>query len=318
MSEQEMGATVEAGTPEPGAEAAMPGTPETGAEVDSGQPAPDPGDYLARVRSDPEFAVEQIRAKDRALTKANQESKKWERLEKYGQPAEVFEDFATKYSQLTQNPQMQGVIDSFFQTGQVQVSVPQADTQGQTEDDEYMDPDVKALRDELREVRRENQALVDRMSTAETRGNVQTVTQGFDEVMKDWPDDLHGEVATTLEEQVRRIETQAMSGAPAEREQAKATLANLAGPQGKTTLKYLLSDLREQRMGQIVDWQRSREATTVAQHATTEPQRISTAGGEPAFPAGFEKLPAGERVRLRLVANAKKRGHNPDSLFRAQ
>lgn len=120
-----------------------------------GQGAVDPSDFEARLRSDPEFAVSEFkkiqRQKDQAFSTLEQTKLAREIAEALGNGdveagAQTALQQLQTYQAAQQNPAMQRILDHFSQTGQVPVN---GDLGADVSDDDYVDPAVKALQDQV-------------------------------------------------------------------------------------------------------------------------------------------------------------------------
>ena len=145
--------------PDSGADDAPPGDVGTledeGTSTDTPPGSRESGDYLARVRGDGEFAVDEIRNKDRAVTKANQDAQalkeRWESIDPFydqlGGGQGVLNNLSRLNTLLT-NPQMKKMVEQFEKSG----TVPTGDEDWEYEDTETSKPwesDIHSMQEQL-------------------------------------------------------------------------------------------------------------------------------------------------------------------------
>ena len=146
------------------AEAQPQGQPEG-----SGNPTED---YLGRIKSDGEFAVQQIRDKDRAISKSQESLKKVEAILPYvdqlGGGQRIYQ-LLEEYARIKSNPAMATQVDSFLTTGRAPTS---------SEDDSlYEEPENEAVT----ELKQELAALKQQVSQATHTAGRQHVTSMLEE-----------------------------------------------------------------------------------------------------------------------------------------
>lgn len=126
-SGQEGAGTIDTGDMSAEEIAAVSGTPESGSESGTSESeSGKPGDYLERVRSDSEFAVSEIRNKDRAVTNANNEKKRLQDkfvdldpyIDQLGGGKGVL-GHLNRLNLLVQHPAMKKIVERFEATGAV-------------------------------------------------------------------------------------------------------------------------------------------------------------------------------------------------------
>ena len=158
------------------------GTPESGEEPGT-LPKAESGDYLERIRNEPEFAVDQIRTKDQVVTKANQELKRYKQSYQALDPVinnlgggEAVLGMLTRLNNILVNPGMKRIVERFEQTG----SLPTVgEGYGGYEEPEEEDPrDIK-----LRELEQRQQELNRKLGRQEQMGNIERLKKEFPE---DW------------------------------------------------------------------------------------------------------------------------------------
>jgi len=183
-----------AGTPEPGSTLEVEGSTSDTSESESGKS----GDYLERIRSDAEFAVEEIRNKDRAVTAANQKAKRYET--QYGRLDPVIEDLGggdgvlqllTRFNNLLLNPKAKKMVERFEQTGVVATV---DDYSSDLDEPEETDPrDVKI------------QALEQRLNDVDHRQGRRDLNEHFIKLKEDFEKDWE-ELAPMMQEQLEKWE----------------------------------------------------------------------------------------------------------------
>lgn len=173
--------------------AAISGTPESGSESGTPTESGEPGDYLARVRGDSEFAVSEIRNKDRAVTNANNEKKKLQTrfaeidpfMDQLGGGQGVLRHL-NHLNRLMQNPAMKTIIDRFEATG----AVPTVDDYSESSETTEQ-TDVKDLK---------IQELEQRLNATDARIGQQDLTSYFGRLKEEFADDWD-ELQPQLDEQ---------------------------------------------------------------------------------------------------------------------
>ena len=146
----------------------------TGDAQEKGNGAVDPGDFDARLRSDPDFAVSEFkkiqRQNDQAFSQLEQTKLAREIAEALGNGdvqagAQAALEQLQAYQRAVQDPAMQKVLDHFSQTGKVTVN---GDLGDDVSEDDYIDPQVKALQDQVAQ-----------LTSTVTGLSGQTAEQGF-------------------------------------------------------------------------------------------------------------------------------------------
>jgi len=173
--------------------AAVSGTPESDSTPGTSDESGKPGDYLERIRGDSEFAVSEIRNKDRAVTNANQEKKRLHDrfveldpfMDQLGGGSGVLRHL-NRLNLLVQNPAMKKMIERFESTG----AIPTVDDY--LESTETTDqPDTKDLK---------IQELEQRLNATDARIGQQDLTSYFGRLKEEFADDWD-ELQPQLDEQ---------------------------------------------------------------------------------------------------------------------
>lgn len=271
---QEPGAAATPGTPsgDPTNAAGTPGTPES----DPGTSTPaEPGNYEAKIRADPEFAVSQVKAADTRVNRANDEVKKIR--ERYSALDPVVEQLGgagrlmselQDYAVLVSNPGMNRIIQQFKTTGRVP-----------TEDDFGYEGDTP---EESTVAAAEVQAIKTEMARLQAQLNGQAVKTGKDtivsflkETAETYPDHFETLIRPALEEQFESWEHD-----PAGRQ----LLQNISRPQLEQALGGVL--YQTGALTEIGKAAYLREQRAKAGAATDAPSGTLTSAAE---------VPAGER-----------------------
>lgn len=165
--------TVETQTP-PGngavpEELLAPAADEGGAEADR-------RDFEARLRTDPEFAVEQFKKQQSAFTKAQQELQQVRGKVKTLEPwidslggAEQVLHHLGRLGAIQQNARMRQIVEEWERTGSVPVGAATAPTDAAT-DDQFLDP----MEREVRDLRRELEDKIARLEESQSRTQATT------------------------------------------------------------------------------------------------------------------------------------------------
>lgn len=308
-------AETETGTGTESAEAA--GT-ESASETQPNEAVETTGnEFFAHVRTDPEFAEQQIRKRDAQITELGNRNKKFGVFDPYmkaGYTPDQILEYAQRQATLEQNPHAKQAVDAFLQTGQW--PQPQAATNGGEQEEEYIDPDVKRLSDEVKELRHMLGESTQRLTLAETRGHSDAVQRNVNAFMATIPQSLpevRQEMAEHILQQVSALETRANQGDAAAQQQ----LATFADPKlGVDTMEMLTGKLYRKHTKAIAMAEESSDAQQVAQTATPRPSQVGTTETPPARPSLKGKTTA-QMVKEALDINSRKiAGRSAEELFR--
>lgn len=162
-------------------------TPATNPASQGGATAADPGDYLARIRAEPDFAVEQIREKDRKVTEISQRQKELQKklgslsgvIDQLGGGDGVYQQLA-RLDRFLGNPALRKTLEHYERTG----TLPASGQDGYGMDPEPEDPQMKAIS----ELQHKITQLESQIS--QTRGSVgkQSVTAALGRLRDEFPD----------------------------------------------------------------------------------------------------------------------------------
>lgn len=299
--------------------AAAEGTPVEGAQAGGGMPGSgthDPGDYMARISNEPEFAVDQIKDKDRKISSLNERLKGLEGVDELVEAAGSVDNlrgYVTTGFGVLQRPELNKVVEEALRTGVVPgfQTEPQGDA---VDDDPYGDPDIKELRktitsltDKLETMSQQNDQ---RFAQAETRGSMAIVNDNVDKVLETYG--VNDEIRSKLSETISRKVKEAEMGARQGNQQHLNLLNTLAGPQGVETMKMMTLGVIEENMEAIVAARQNGAARSAQAHSTETPSPVRTAGGD----SGHSEItPVGDWVRRRLEENTKRAGRDPAKIW---
>lgn len=180
---------------------AEPALPANGADP-TGQPAPvtQPTDYDARIRSDPEFAVDQVKKMKSENTKLFQKQKSYEAITAVADQlggAEPARQFIYEYDSILKHPDVKRVVDHYRANG-VLPTTSEKRPESNTEFDEmYPDPQAQ----ELTALRTKVNQLEQQVS--QTRGAVgkQQIGAMLSHLKTEYPDGFDEYLLPALSEQ---------------------------------------------------------------------------------------------------------------------
>jgi len=294
-------------------------TPDTGTAPGSGEPSGyDKGDYLARVEHEPEFAVSQVKEKDRKITELQENTRRFDGLDEYltvlGGADGLKRYVENTYSIINSQPQLAAALTESLQTGQVP-TIPALEPAGQeTDDDVYVDPDIKALRQQVSDLTAkldsQSQVLDRRFAQAETRSFKGGIDENVKSIMDKFAvnDEIREEMTKTITDRVREAETKAKSGDSS----SLQLLNSLSGPEGAKTLRMLVVDITDRHAGAIEAARQNSAAETVQSRATGDPGTGRSAGGGA---PGSVSTKTADWVQQALEKNAKSIGRDANKVF---
>lgn len=279
----------------------------------------DRGDYISRVRNEPDFAAEQVREKDRKINELNQSMKRLGALDPYVTAAGGVDEllaYINAGNTVLSNQQIKQFVEEYARTGQLPTAAPQQ--QGQEDDDDpYADPEVKSLKQQVRELKASLEQLGgqynQRFAQAETRSMQAGIEKNIGSLMDLYAvdDTVRQKLSDVIESQVKRAEKAAESGDS----DALRILSQLHGATGIDVLKRMAAPvlLEPEVMRAIALSKESSQAGRVAAQSTGTPARTQSANGKPSMPD--QKLPIHEYVRQVLERNTKAANRDPGSLW---
>ncbi len=187
---------------------AAPAAAESSTPAATTEPAEDRGDYEARLRSDPEFAVAEVKkfqaAKDRIEAESRGRAEKFRTLEPWVDQlggANAVLGHLQRLGQLQGHPKMREMIEQFERTGSVPVTG--ATDSSSDADSPYLDP----VERKLREVEGEMLRLREQLSRSESRQSQEGLKAHLSRLFSEHPyltDDEKVRIASQVENQVRQ------------------------------------------------------------------------------------------------------------------
>ncbi len=276
----------------------------------------DKGDYIARIKNEPDFAAEQVREKDKKYTELQGRHKQLEPLEEYVRVAGGSENLIRHVDLgvfVGSNPQLMEAVETVRRTGQL----PEAQPTGQADDDDpYTDPEIKELRTMVRELTASNESLQvqvnQRFAQADARSMKAGIDQNVDAVIQKYAvtDDLKQKIVNAIGSQVSEAERSVNSADPAVAERSRQLLEMLHGDKGQETLLRMIAPtiLEDDALRTIVQAKESSRVETVANQDTGAPSRVRTAGGDP---QAQELTYSPNLVRDALARNLRRDNRDP-------
>ena len=196
-----------AAAPEPGTPAAD-GTADAATGDAQDQGTNDPGNFEARLRSDPEFAVGEFKKmqsqKDQAFARLQKAKLAMDIAETLGNGdveagAQTALEQLQVYQKAAQDPAMQKILNHFSQTGKVPAN---GDLGADVSEDDYVEPAVKALQEQVATLTQTVTGLSGQTAEQSFKGALDTYfTDGDGQWLQ--PDERKA-LFTDIEEKVRR------------------------------------------------------------------------------------------------------------------
>lgn len=276
-------------------------------------------DLKSRVLAGGDFAWEQIQKRDRHASELANKVKELEPIEQLvkfaGDPNRVF-SLVDLGNRVAQNPELLQVVQNAIQTGRVEL--PKAAQDGQ-DDDEWIDPDAKKVKDVLtQKISALEQRLSDLgrvASSAELRANEQRIEANIQKALKDFEadQDAFAEASKAIMDRYKAAYRAAENGDSTQ----SRLLDQLASESGHEILDVITGPIFRRHAAKLVA-----AANTSTQSAAQASGRKATDDRtvNPSRPAGspLPPLPKG-RVSDATVLNmfreiARRKGLNPDAL----
>lgn len=284
--------------------------PEAGEESQAGGV-----NYHDRIKSDADFAVEEIRKKDRYIGELHETRNKLKPLEQYVDAlgsADELVKLAGIGNQVETNPRLKQALQDILSG--------KADTKTEVEDEEEIfDPDIKAIRErydsKLSELQSTINDMASRLNSTETnslKGSLEENMETALSVFKDDPESLE-EAQGEIKKAVSQLTSAAQNGDRSAAQQ----LQTLASPQGSRTLKMMTLDIYEKSVEKKLAAKNSQPNGEIMLSKATD-AKSTTRSAPPSDPIAIK---SGARVTPQLVEEtmariARKMGKDPDALFR--
>lgn len=251
-----------------------------GSQETTSQQQSDSSNYDQRVQSDPGFALEQVKHWQKQATKLREELKTWDPLKPYSQfGADQILSYAQRAARAEQDPRMKQILETFLETGNVTGgSASASDTASSDLEDEYQDPQIRSLREELESLKRERDGDRRRLAQAESRGFQAPIQKNVDEFMGSIPasmPELREKAAERINQRLRDLEGLVAQGNQAAREQLES-FAKTGEGGGLETMQMLCARLINENMEAIVAARQNEKARKVADHATSQRSTVAT------------------------------------------
>lgn len=267
--------------------------PDEGAqrvEVDvSGGGGPGQGgvDYISRIKSDPEFAADQVRKRDSQLNEANQKLKKLGALEEYVNAAGGVEGLL-RYVQtgntVLSNPQIAEIVKEFQTTGTIrQAEQPVEDDPESADPYITDDPVYRALQKEIAELKANEAKMQSELQQRFAQTDARTYQSGIEsnigKVIERFgkTPELREQIEQAINAKVQAGQAEAQMGD----QRAVDMLKTLAGDNGVKTFQMMIADvlLDEGNLRLITQSTESERAQQLSKQSTGEPSHVATAGG---------------------------------------
>ena len=214
-------------------------SPEPSAELIGGD------DFWSRVTSDPDFASEQIRKRD---AKTSQMANRIKELEPFAQLMEVaggaenVQQHLTTLARIQQMPELAEIVHRSLTEGRV--ALPQAKQDVAPEEDEWVDPDVKAavapLQSKIQKLEEQLNGAIQQLQSTDLRTKERNVEQnitGALSMFEAHPEALE-EAKSILEREITATHSRAESGDS----QQAALYRQIADKGGQKILEGVLFD----------------------------------------------------------------------------
>ena len=200
--------------------------------------------YHDRIRSEAEFAVEEVQKKDRYIGELHEKQAKYKGLDQYIDAlgsSDALVEMAALGHRIETNPELkQALQDAMNGTSKPTTLVAE-------EEEEIYDPEIKSMRDTVRrelnardEVIRDLQARLDKTEAVTLKGSLE---ENMEKALSTFSDDSESlaEATQEIQKAVDQLERQAKSGDRSAAQQ----LESLGGPMGDRTLKMMTVDIRD-------------------------------------------------------------------------
>lgn len=278
--------------------------PEAGAES---EPTSDHGNYHDRIRTDTDFAVEEVQKKDRYINELHQKYNGLKGLEQYVQAAGGTEEL------------IQLAIEGNTARQQATQPTPPEQTSPEIpDDDRFIDSEVRELNDDVKQKLAERDRVINelqqRLNVAETNGlkgslqeNMEKALTRFsedEELLKEAQEKIMGAVATS-ERAARNGDRSAVQ-----------SLEQLAGPQGEQTLRMMTMDIYDRWVEKQLGGATQTPPNGGAMSMSTDSPSTTRAGLQTEAVTVKPGVRVDQNVVREALRNAAiKMGKDPDKLF---
>lgn len=275
--------------------------------------------FWDRVGSDPDYAREQIRKRDATVSSLSNRMKDLEPVEQLvklaGGPDQLFQ-LAQVGSEINRVPGLSQLVQQALATGRVDFGQ-QQNQNAQEEDDQWIDPDVKKVRDslsnELNSLKQQLAQLSQTALSADVRSKEQRLRENVERVLDDFGDhdEARSEAARIMQETVHR----ALKAAERGDQTQAALISQLSEESGINILRSVSHDTFRKyfgpKSGAKANVQTQAASGNGARKQTDERNVNPSRPGDPPLPP----VPKG-RIQLGYVEKlfdeiARRAGHDP-------
>jgi hypothetical protein len=269
--------------------------------------------YHDRIRTEADFAVEEVQKKDRYINELHEQMGKFKPLKQYVDAvgADELERLARIGSQIETNPQARQALQDILSGKPAQAP------KQEEEEDEIYDPEIKALRsrydnklNEMYQIIRDQQSRLDKTETVSLKASLE---DNMEQALKLFAGDTESLAGATEEisAAIQRLERAASNG---DRSAAKQ-LNDLAGPQGARTLKMMTMEIYEKSVEKRLAAKNKPNGEVIRSKATDE--RSTTRSTLPVETVGIK---SGVRVNSQVAKEllekvTRKLGRDPNTLW---
>lgn len=266
------------------AELVAPSTDGLGHEAE-----PSVDEFRQRVMTDGDFAIDQIRKRDQQSSKLANRVKALEPVEQlvsFAGGTDELMQLAQLGTRVQQSPELLAVIQNFSQTGRLEW--PNAKLNGSDEEEEWIDPDVKKVRDAFREeiddLRHKFNSLQQAANTTDVRSKEQRIKATIEAELAKF-----ASVPEAFEEASETIMTgyqAALKKAERGDSDQSALLEQLYGPGGSDILEQATSKIFRKYAAKLVAASnaQSTNAPAVLMKSTDERKTNPARPGTPQLP----------------------------------
>jgi len=267
--------------------------------------------YHDRIRSESEFAVEEVQKKDRYIGELHEKQTKFKPLEQYVEAvgADELTRLAGIGNQIETNPQLKQALQDAINGVTPKVEEPE---------EEIFDPEIKSLRERydgrIQEQDELIRSLQGRLNVTEAVSLKGSLSENMESALSKFTDDpeLLGEAQTEITRAVENLETAAKNGDRA----AANQLEQLGGPLGSKTLRMMTIDIYDKFVDKRLEGTTNQPNGEVMLSKATDPRTTTRS----ALPTDAIAIKSGAKVTSKLVSEvmeqaARKLGKDPSRLF---
>jgi hypothetical protein len=268
--------------------------------------------YHDRIRSEADFAVEEVQKKDRYIGELHEKATRFKPLEQYVDAvgADELTRLAGIGNQIETNPQLKQALQDA-----VNGATPKAE---EPEEEEIFDPEIKALRSRydgrIHEQDELIRSLQSRLNVTEAVSLKGSLSENMESALSKFTDDpvLLDEAQTEITRAVENLETAAKNGDRA----AANQLEQLGGPMGSKTLRMMTIDIYDKFVDKRLEGTMNQPDGEVMLSKATDARTTTRS----AMPTDTIAIKSGAKVTSKLVNEvmeqaARKLGKDPSRLF---